>query len=228
MMIWLKLKLAIGIGAAALLVGSTATVALSGNLSRSPSTDKQSVTNSQQILIATLLLKTPTADVDAVINDFANSNIPINLNSEMLRNLLKQHPEVECLGMPRILTVAGREAIASITKPVQIDGTNTEVGIIVDVTPTVKPGSKISLQIRCELRELVDGVSPSIRVTKSDEQTQPVTWSNKTIVIRKTIGDDSQTIGKNPNDKSQTLLVFVNATWFHERLQKNIIKRTQP
>jgi hypothetical protein len=46
------------------------------------------------------------------------------------------------------------------------------------------------------------------------------------IVIRQKIGDDGQTIGKNPNDGAETLLVFVNATIVKQRLQ-NIIKRVQ-
>ena len=185
----------------------------------------QAITNLQQVLITTVFLKTPTANVDAVINDFTKPKITINPNAKMFRDLLKQHPDVDYLGSPRITTAPRGEAIASMTKSVQIDGTNTEVGIIVDVTPTVLPDSKISLKIRSELRELVDGMSPSVRVTKADEQTELFKSAETTIVIRKKIGDDGQTVGKNPNDGAETLLIFVNATLVKERLQ-NIIKRT--
>ena len=225
LMTYAKLKLAIGITAGILLAGGAATVAISGNLSRSPSNDMQAITNLQQVLITTVFLKTPTANVDAVINDFTKPKITINPNAKMFRDLLKQHPDVDYLGSPRITTAPRGEAIASMTKSVQIDGTNTEVGIIVDVTPTVLPDSKISLKIRSELRELVDGMSPSVRVTKADEQTELFKSAETTIVIRKKIGDDGQTVGKNPNDGAETLLIFVNATLVKERLQ-NIIKRT--
>ena len=225
LMTYAKLKLAIGITAGILLAGGAATVAIPGNLSRSPSNDMQAITNLQQVLITTVFLKTPTANVDAVINDFTKPKITINPNAKMFRDLLKQHPDVDYLGSPRITTAPRGEAIASMTKSVQIDGTNTEVGIIVDVTPTVLPDSKISLKIRSELRELVDGMSPSVRVTKADEQTELFKSAETTIVIRKKIGDDGQTVGKNPNDGAETLLIFVNATLVKERLQ-NIIKRT--
>src|SRR5208282_3077489 len=114
-----------------------------------------------------------------------------------------------------------------LTQPVQVDGTNTNVGIILDVTPTVQPGSKIALKIRTELRELVDGTSPSVGVAKEDEQTIPFNPGEMTIVIRKKIGDDGQTVGGNPNDGAETLLVFVNTALVKQRLQ-SIIQRAQP
>jgi hypothetical protein len=178
----------------------------------------------EQVLIATVFLKTPTANVDAVINDFAKPGIAINPNSRMFRDLLKQHPEVDYLGSPRIITDFGRQAMASITKPVQISGTNTDIGLIVTATPMVQSGSMISLKIRSELRELVDGVSPFLRITGADQQTQPFKSGEKTIVIRRQIGDDGQTIGKNPNAGAETLLVFVNAIIVQQRLQ-SIIER---
>jgi RNA polymerase sigma factor (sigma-70 family) len=193
LMTYAKLKLALGITTGILLAGGAVTVAVSqtgsgdkltAQVSTSPSNDIQAITNLQQVLIATVFLKTPTATVDAVINDFAKPKIAINPNSQMFRDLLKQHPDVDYLGSPRIITDFGRQAIASITKPIQIGGTNTNVGIIVNATPTVQSGSKISLKIRSELRELVDGGSPSLRVTGVDEQTQPFkSGGEKTIVI---------------------------------------------
>jgi RNA polymerase sigma factor (sigma-70 family) len=227
-MTYAKLKLAIGISTGILLAGGVVTVAISQTSSSnkpatqrstSASDDLHAVTNLQKVLIATVFLETPTANVDAVINDFAKPRIAINPNSQLFRDLLKQHPDVNYLGSPRVTTDFGRQAGASITKPVQIGGTNTDIGIIVNVTPTVRSDSKISLKIRSELRELVDGGSPSLRVTRADEQTQPFKSGEKAIVIR-------QKIGKNPNGGDETLLVFVNAMIVQQRLQ-SIIKRTQ-
>ena len=225
MMTWMKMKLALGLGAAALLLGTIATVALSGNLSGSPSGDLHATTNLQQVFITTVFLKVPTAKVDAVIHDFGKPQGPIYPNSGMFRNLLKQHPEVDCLGSPRILTVDGIEGM--LTQQVQVDGTNTNVGIILDVTPTAQPGSKLTLKIRTELREFVDGTSPTAGVAKEDEQTIPFKPGEMTIVIRKKIGDDGQTVGGNPDDGAETLLVFVNTAFVQQRLQ-SIIKRAQP
>jgi RNA polymerase sigma factor (sigma-70 family) len=227
MMTWMKIKLAMGLGAAALLVGSTATVALSGSLSGSPSEDLHAPTNLQQVLITMVVFKVPTEQVTAIIHDFGEPQGAINPNSARFRNLLKQHPDVDYLESPRILTADGIEGNLSSTQQVQVNGTNTDVGITVAVTPTVQPDSKITLKVRFELRELVGGASPSIRVTKQDEQTIPFTSGETTIVIRKKIGDDGQTVGGNPNDGAETLLVFVNTALVKQRLQ-SIIQRAQP
>jgi RNA polymerase sigma factor (sigma-70 family) len=224
-MTWLKIKFAIIAGTAALLVGGTATIALSDNSDRSTSSQIQTITNVQQVLITTFFLKTPTAKVDAVIADFSKPSVPINQNSPAFQDLLKQYPDVEYIGAPRVVGISGNQATVSITKPVQIDGTNSDVGIIVDVTPTVQPDSKISLKIQCELRELENGVSPTIKITKQNGQ-PPSFKSGEMTVLRNKISDGVQTIGNSPNNGAETLLVFVKATLVKQRLQ-NIIKRAQ-
>jgi len=224
-MTWLKIKFAIIAGTAALLVGGTATIALSDNSDRSTSSQIQTITNVQQVLITTFFLKTPTAKVDAVIADFSKPSVPINQNSSAFQDLLKQYPDVEYIGAPRVVGISGNQATVSITKPVQIDGTNSDVGIIVNVTPTVQPDSKISLKIQCELRELENGVSPTIKITKQNGQ-PPSFKSGEMTVLRNKISDGVQTIGNSPNNGAETLLVFVKATLVKQRLQ-NIIKRAQ-
>jgi RNA polymerase sigma factor (sigma-70 family) len=223
-MAWTKAKTAIVVGVGFLLAASTTTVVVR-KINFSPSNDIHAINNSQQVLITTVFLKVPTAKVDAVIHDFGEPQGPIYPNSGMFRNLLKQHPDVDYLGSPRILTADGIEGM--LTQRVQVDGTNTNVGIILDVTPTVQPGSKLALKIRTELRELVDDTSPSMRVAKEGEQTKSFKPGETTIVIRKKIGDDGQTVGGNPNDGAETLLVFVNTALVKQRLQ-SIIKRVQP
>jgi RNA polymerase sigma factor (sigma-70 family) len=224
-MAWLKIKLAIITGTVALLVGGTATIALSDNSSGSTSSQIQTITNTQQVLIVTFFLKTPTAKVDAVIADFSKPNVTINQNSKTFQDLLKQYPDVEYIGTPRVVGISGNQATVSITKPVQIKGTNADIGIIVDVTPTVQSDSKISLKIQCELRELENGVSPTIKITKQNGQPSPFKSGGMTI-LRNKIGDDGQTIGSSPNNGAETLLVFVKATLVKQRLQ-NIIKKAQ-
>ena len=224
-MTWLKIKFAIIAGTASLLVGSTATIALSDNSDRSKSSQIQTITNVQQVLITTFFLKTPTAKVDAVIADFSKPSVPINQNSPAFQNLLKQYPDVEYFGSPRAVGISGNQVTVSITKPVQIDGTNSEVGIIVDATPTVQPDSAISLKIQCELRELESGVSPTIKITKQNGQPSPFKSGGMTI-LRNKISDGGQTIGNSPNNGAEILLVFVKATLVKQRLQ-NIIKKAQ-
>ncbi|MGD0253783.1 MAG: sigma-70 family RNA polymerase sigma factor [Verrucomicrobiota bacterium] len=221
----LKIKFAIIAGTAALLVGGTATIALSDNSSSSASSQIQTITNAQQVLITTFFLKTPTAKVDAVIADFSKPNATINQNSPAFQDLLKQYPDVEYFGAPRAICISGNQATVSIKKPVQIDGTNSDVGITLDVTPTVQPDSKISLKIQCELRELENGVSPTIKITKQNGQPSPFKSGGMTI-LRNKISDGGQTIGSSPNSGTETLLVFVKATLVKQRLQ-NIIKKAQ-
>jgi RNA polymerase sigma factor (sigma-70 family) len=221
----LKIKLAIIAGTVVLLVGGTATIALSDNSSSSTSNQIQTITNAQQVLIATFFLKTPTAKVDAVIADFSKPNATINQNSPTFQDLLKQYPDVEYFGAPRAICISGNQATVSITKPVQINGTNSDVGITLDVTPTVQPDSKISLKIQCELRELESGVSPTIEITKQNGQPSPLKSGGMT-VLRNKISDGGQTIGSSPNSGTETLLVFVKATFVKQRLQ-NITNKAQ-
>jgi RNA polymerase sigma factor (sigma-70 family) len=224
-MTWLKIKFAIIVGTAALLAGGTAVIALSDNSSSSTSSQIQTITNAQQVLITAFFLKTPTAKVDAVIADFSKPNATINQNSKTFQDLLKQYPDVEYFGAPRAIGFSGNQATVSITKLVQIDGTNSNIGITMNLTPTVQPDSKIGLKIQCELRELENGVSPTIRVTKQDEQPTPFQSGGMT-VLRNKISDGAQTIGSSPNSGAETLLVFVKATLVKQRLQ-DIIKKAQ-
>jgi RNA polymerase sigma factor (sigma-70 family) len=223
-MAWLKIKFAIIVGTAALLVGGTATIALSDNLSGSTSGQTQTITNVQQVLITTFFLKTPTAKVDAVSADFYKPDITINQNSKTFQDLLKKYPDVEYFGAPRVVGISGNQATISITKPVQIDGTNSDVGIIVKVTPTVRSDSKISLKSQYELRELENGVSPTIKIIKPFDYLQDSALkSGETMMFLYKIDDGGQIIGNNPSNEAETLLVLMNATLFKQKLQ-SIIK----
>ena len=110
MMTWMKIKFAIITGTVVLLVGGTATIALSDNSSSSTDSQIQTITNAQQVLITTFFLKTPTAKVDAVIADFSKPNVTINQNSPAFQDLLKQYPDVEYFGAPRLGALTGVQA----------------------------------------------------------------------------------------------------------------------
>ena len=125
--------------------------------------------------------------------------------------MINQHTNAEFVGAPEVLTKAGMEAIAPATKTVTVSGTNAEVGVILDATPTVLPNKKLSVKIRSELRELVNDPSPSIRVTSDEQTTQP--GKGGMIIIHKAIGDGSE-----------TLLVFVDATFVQTRMQRAVPK----
>ena len=201
---WMKIKFAIGLGAAALLTGGTTAMVLSQTAPSHPPSGPRA----RQVMIGALFLKVPVANADAVVQDFTNAQILMNPNSPQFNALLRRHPEAENLGAPSILTKEGMEASVSMTKPVQVNGTNTEAGTIVDVTPTIGPNSRITIKIRVELRELVDGPPPALLVTAADE-TKTLASGNTPVVLR----EDLQ-------NGRQTLLVFVNAMTVQPRLQK--------
>ena len=220
---WIKIKFAIGVCAAVLLAGGVATVALSDTTASPPTNRPTNLAQGRQVFVATVFLKVPTAGVDAVVNDFTNLQTLMRPNSPAFKALLARHPEADFLGAPSVLVAAGNEGSISVTKPVAVGGTNADIGIVLDVTPAAPPGSRISLKIRSELRELVDGPVPSLRVTESD-QTQTFQSATTPLVLRQDIETPGQTVGKEADDGSKTFLVFLNATsgTFQQRLQKII------
>jgi RNA polymerase sigma factor (sigma-70 family) len=216
MMTWLKIKFALIVGVAVLIVGGAAIV-MRGESSNLAAGKTGTITNHQEILITAAFLKVPTSNVDLIINDFGKPQIPINPSSATFRNLLKQHPEVEYFGAPRIVTGSGTEANFSMTKTVQINGTNAETGVTVDVNPTIESNSKVSMKVKFELRELVNTVPPTIRTTAQEAQTQSFKAGETTVVLRQKIG--SQTIGQNQDDAAETLLMFMSATLDPKQIQ---------
>lgn len=206
---WIKIKLALGVVTATLLAGAAATIALSDNSSPPPAQPLPALNQQKQIMIGSVFLKVPATQVDAVINAFTNTQILMNPDSPKFKALLAQHPEAEYLGAPRILTNPGGEAIFSRTKSVPMGGTNADVGIILDATPTIDPNSKITVKMRAELRELAARPPSAIRVT-TDDETQTFKSPGTPIILRQDIQDDG----------GKTLLVFVNAMTVQQRLQK--------
>jgi RNA polymerase sigma factor (sigma-70 family) len=223
---WLKIKFVIGIGIIALLAGGTAKVVLSDNLSNSRSDEMGAATNLRAALIVPVFLKAPTAEIDAIINDFTKGHTSVDPNSDLFKDLLKQHPEVDYLGAPRVITASGIEATVSITKRIQVNGTNANVGITVNVTPTILPDSKIILKFRSEFSQLANTMPPTIAVTKQEGKT-PAFSSGGMFFGRTEINNHSQTAGKDSNNEPETLLTFINATLLDQRLEKATVGRAQ-
>ena len=138
-MAWTKAKTAVVVGVGLLLAASTTTVVVK-KINYSTLRDIHAITNLQQVLITMVVLKAPTAEVDAVIHDFGEPQIPLNPKTQLFQDMLKRHPDVDYLGSPRIITTDGTEASASISKPVQVDGTNADIGISIHVVPTAAAG----------------------------------------------------------------------------------------
>jgi type II secretory pathway component GspD/PulD (secretin) len=233
-MTWLKIKSAAGIGVAALLVGGATTVVLSDNTSISSSGVKVDA-NLRGVSIVSIFLKAPTSEVDAIIkevdatvNHLADGQISIDPNSEMFRDFLKQHPEVEYLASPGIITIAGERGTLSITKTTPLNGTNANVGITLNVTPIVQPDSKIILKFRSEWSELASNIPPTIMITKQEGQTPPFPSVNL-FYLRNKIDSNGQTIGKNSNNGSEILITFMNANFvrLEKILKKATAKKTQ-
>ncbi len=182
-----KLKLAFGI-TAAILLGSGATTMVISQTSNQP-----------QILVKAVFVKAPTMNVGDITKEFAKPEIPIDPHSKAFHDLLAKHEGVNFLSSPTVNTGNGTQAKVFIGDTVKIYGTNVNVGLTFDVTPKIQRDSKIAVKIKCELRELISGASPSIRTTKIEEHIPPM--SRKTIIIASS---------KIQDDQSETLLMFIN------------------
>ncbi|MGZ4972215.1 MAG: sigma-70 family RNA polymerase sigma factor [Limisphaerales bacterium] len=201
MMTYTKLKLALGIAAGILVAGAVATVALSDKWVATPVADKNNSGQKAEVLITGLFVKTPSANVSAILREFAKPVIPVDPSTKAFRNLINKHPGVTFFDVARITTASGIGATGSMQETVESIGPNAFVGTTLSVTPVVQQDSKIALKIEAELRDLVKGPSPFIRATKTTSETLPIT-SGQTVVLSSTIAGDTP----------ETLLVFVNAS----------------
>lgn len=217
-MTWMKIKLAASLGAAVLFAGGAVTVALSQNPPAAGGTNG-TVPPQKQILVAATFFKVPTAGIDSVINDFGSSKILANPGSQQFRTLLRKHPEINLLGVPRVLTSSGRDAQLSTAAPNPPIPGSSYAGLSFDVTPTYLPGGQINLKLHSELRETTGNADQPVR-TIAEDRTATVALGKFPLVIRKDLATD----GLNPDDQGKTLLIFVNAMTVQQRLQKIIQK----
>src|SRR6202021_3812211 len=94
----------------------------------------QAALSRQPVMINVLFLRTPTLEADAVAAEIANSSVIVDQQSEILRNLLNEYPDVNFVGAPRVTGLSGNQMPMSVTRPVQVDGADSEGGIILHVT----------------------------------------------------------------------------------------------
>lgn len=219
-MTWLKIKFAATIGMAALLIGGAAAVATSGNEAPTVSTGQNTATNRVQILITSLLVKAPTKHVDAIVKEFTKPTIPTDPSSKVFQDLIGKHPGVSIISEPRMITLNDNKAKISVSQ-IKFNGTNNSVGVTVAVTPGIQRGGKIALKVEAELREVAGGEPNSIRTTKVAAESLPLASGGSAFLAAKIGGGGAATVKIN-DDESETLLVFIRASEFNERLQKAI------
>ena len=165
-MTW-KAKASIIAGAVVLLAAGTVVVTQNGL--KKPAAAR--ATAKAQILVTAAFITAPAADAEAILNDFAKPQAPTDPSSTAFRDLIAQHSGATILSAPRILTSDGMPAMFSATRPVQVNGATTNIGVILDITPNL--GSHVSngvaLNVRAELRELTQDTPPAIRLTTVDQ-----------------------------------------------------------
>lgn len=203
-MAYTKLKLAAGVGIAALLVGGIATVALTGrNHPRGPAA-QQWVVGQRQILIQSIFIKTPAANMTALQQALTGPGVALSANNPALLDFLKSHPDVSVLGAPRIITSDGMGAAVNVTS-----GANDGAGISLEVTPQVQAGAKLALNVLVESREV--GGKPAVLQTSRLAVPQLAVSAGETAMLSTLIGGTG-TGSATDGAASEILLVFLNAT----------------
>jgi type II secretory pathway component GspD/PulD (secretin) len=125
-----------------------------------------------QIMITTAFVTAPVADAEAILNDFAKPQAPTNPSSKAFRDLIAQHPRATITLAPRVVTLNGEQATISVTRAIQFNGSTTNVGVTLDVTPNLvsNVSNGVDLKFRAELRELTQDTPPAIRLTTVEQE----------------------------------------------------------
>lgn len=212
---WLKLKFAVGVGVAVLSLGGVVAVATSGNQSSQAPSGKNA-SGASQILIKSLFVKTLTNNVEAITKLLGARTAPIDPTSKAFQDLLQRRSGVQILAAPQVITADGREAVATMTRAVIVNGVKTNVGQILDVTPKIKANGQISLKVKAELRELRVGPRASVRSTTIETQILPAD-ADATAMISVVIGGPGATASQAQDKPAEILFVFIHA----EKRQSN-------
>ncbi|TAL05670.1 MAG: sigma-70 family RNA polymerase sigma factor, partial [Verrucomicrobia bacterium] len=216
-MTWLKIKFAAGVSVAALLAGGAATVVVSQTvttvLTQTPLTQKP------QVMIKALLVKMPTADVDRLLGAMATPSVSSDPSTMAFRALLQREPGVEIVAAPQVLTAAGVEAKISMTEQVVINGTNANAGTILKVTPWLREGAKaFTLEVRGEFTGREKGAPALTQTATIEPQTVPMDFGTVSI-LKFPVNSNSVVTGNTSKASLDTLVVFIYALEFEERLQ---------
>lgn len=221
LMTWTKLKFALGIASAMLLVGGTVTVALSQN-SQSPVPPALNGAPSQQgqgisILINSRFYAVPDKSLDSLkIPWRTKSGATMALLSReqvnTLRAGLTNINGLTPLGTPRVITTSGAASTMSVTEPVTVNGTNAQTGITLNVTPSVS-GDLFDLKLAVEWTELPSASQPLL-TTRAAAAVQLA--KGQSVLLRQEIEPSTQT-GDTP---PRSLVVLVMPTLSATRLTR--------
>jgi len=139
----------------------------------------------------------------------------------MLRDL-QNTDGMEMLGEPRVTMANGGEAGISSTEQVQLDGTNSNVGVTLNVNPHYSTNSPaITLDVGAQFSQLVDN-SPQQDESQRDLRVTTVTNSvslvdGQSVLLRQDIPGEGRAIGStNQVAGPRTLLVCVTPHIMHE------------
>src|SRR6185312_4026680 len=96
----------------------------------------------------------------------------------------------------------GMQAVMSATRTVEINGAQTNIGVILDFTPNLESRA-IALKVHAELRELTQGTPPAIRLTTVEQAVKLV--PGNMVTLRKDISDTV-------TGQTNSLLIFISPT----------------
>ena len=242
-MTYAKLKLALGISAAALLASGVVTVALSDGATKPAAAKPGSATTMTNLIIAAEFVEGPDdvlSNLDVQWQPADSGGATAVLTQEQHTNLigaLKRDRTATVLSQPRIAFTPPEpgksvQGTVSMIKPAKVSGTNAETGTILSVTASLSPNSQsANLILKSEWRELVD-VSPqhdgsqnTIRTTKATTETTLTLNPSQTILIRQPVIGNGLVPGGNAG-ASKNLVVFVTPQLgpVVQRLQQKIMR----
>ena len=137
-----------------------------------------------------------------------------------------RNKEINLISAPQVITLSGSQAEVSVTKPTRIDGTNTDIGTVLNVLPYYSTDiSTFTLNLAAKLNQLTgDPSQPDIRTIQASNQVN--LFPGQTVALKADLPPggllpDSTNI----SDSQQNLLVFVTPTLVAEN-QKTPISQT--
>jgi hypothetical protein len=241
-MTYAKLKLALGIGMTALLASGVVTVALSDGATKPAAAKPGSTITGTNLLIAAQFVEAPDdllANLDVQWQSADSGGATAVLTQQEHTNIIGtlKNRNVTVFGQPRIgfdpsMAKKSVQGTVSMTKSVNIAGTNAVTGTILKVTASLSSDShSVNLILTPEWRELVDlspqhdGSQNTIRTTKTTTVTTLTLNPGQTILIRQPVIGNGLIPGKNAG-ASKSLVVFVTPQLSRvtQRLQQKIIR----
>jgi hypothetical protein len=163
-------------------------------------------------MVTSTIFKLPAAQAEKLIADYTIfAEIPGPTPPD-IKGFLGQHPGVRFLGSPRTVCASGIEAKLQTTKSVKFNGTNVDVGMFLNILPTLAPDSSITIKTHLTLQEIGDGTPQEIRTDESDLQIKDLKPGETTSVMTPV------------SDRTSVLVLFIKAQIVNERLEK-IVKK---